>query len=153
MTFVSLKLMSISAITFTNKCPFTVWPGTLTGAPNPPLSTTGFGLASGATSSVDVPSPWSDRFWARTRCSSTSGKFVCATADCGSGQVSCNGEGAIPPATLIELTVAATGGQHFYDASNVDGFNLTVSIAPQGGTGGCKVSSVRRTSTGCARIH
>ncbi|KAK4281543.1 hypothetical protein QN277_013021 [Acacia crassicarpa] len=129
-----------ATITFTNKCPFTVWP-TLNGASSPQLSTTGFELASGGSRSVNVPSPWSGRFWARTGCSSDSGKFACATADCASGQVSCNGAGAIPPTTLIELNVAANGGQDFYDVSNVDGFNLPMSIAPQGGTGDCKVSS------------
>ncbi|KAI9086280.1 hypothetical protein K1719_031734 [Acacia pycnantha] len=111
--------------------------GTLNGASSPQLSTTGFELASGATRSVDVPSLWSGQFWARTGCSSDFRKFACA-----SGQVSCNGAGAIP--TLIELTVAANGGQDFYDdviVSNVDGFNLPVSMAPQGGTGDCKVSS------------
>ncbi|KAI4349082.1 hypothetical protein L6164_009721 [Bauhinia variegata] len=128
-------------ITFTNKCSYTVWPGTLTGDQKPQLSTTGFELLRGASRSVDVPAPWSGRFWARTGCSSASGRFKCATADCASGQVGCNGAGAIPPATLIELTVAANGGQDFYDVSNVDGFNVPMSIAPQGGTGDCKPSS------------
>ncbi|PQQ12713.1 thaumatin-like protein 1 [Prunus yedoensis var. nudiflora] len=93
-------------ITFTNKCSYTVWPGTL------------------------------------TRCSTdASGKFTCATADCGSGQVSCNGNGAIPPATLVEITIAPSGGQDFYDVSLVDGFNLPMAVAPQGGTGECKAST------------
>ncbi|XP_028791004.1 thaumatin-like protein 1b [Neltuma alba] len=129
-------------ITFKNNCSFTIWPGTLTGAPYPQLSTTGFELAIGASNSVDVPSPWSGRFFARTGCASdATGKFVCGTADCASGQVGCNGAGAIPPATLIELFVSPNGGQDFYDVSNVDGFNLPMSIAPQGGTGDCKPSS------------
>ncbi|KAI4349083.1 hypothetical protein L6164_009722 [Bauhinia variegata] len=130
-----------ATITFTNKCSYTVWPGTLTGDQKAQLSKTGFELASGASDSVDVPAPWSGRFWARTGCSSASGKFTCATADCASGQVGCNGAGAIPPATLIEITVAANGGQDFYDVSNVDGFNVPMSVAPQGGTGDCKPSS------------
>lgn len=130
-----------ATISFTNKCPYTVWPGTLTGAQKPQLSTTGFELGTGASKSVDVPSPWSGRFWARSGCSSASGQFVCATGNCGSGQVECNGAGAIPPATLVELTVAPNGGQDFYDVSNVDGFNVPVSIAPQGGGGACQASS------------
>lgn len=130
-----------ATVTFTNKCPYTVWPGTLTGDQKPQLSSTGFELAQGATFSLDLPSPWSGRFWARTGCANNNGKFSCATADCASGQVGCNGAGAVPPASLIELTVAPNGGQDFYDVSNVDGFNVPMSIAPQGGSGECKPSS------------
>ncbi|KAL5137024.1 TMV resistance protein N [Glycine soja] len=46
-------------VTFTNKCTYTVWPVTLTGDKKPQLSTTGFELASGASNSVDIPSPYS----------------------------------------------------------------------------------------------
>ncbi|XP_061336682.1 thaumatin-like protein 1b, partial [Gastrolobium bilobum] len=127
--------------TFRNNCPYTVWPGTLTGDQKPQLSTTGFELATGASNSVDLPSPWSGRFWARTGCSNNNGKFSCATADCASGQVACNGAGAIPPATLVEITIASDGGQDFYDVSNVDGFNVPISVTPQGGSGECKTSS------------
>ncbi|KAI4300358.1 hypothetical protein L6164_033746 [Bauhinia variegata] len=108
--------------------------GTLTADQKPQLSKTGFELATGASDFVDVPAPWSGRFWARTGCSSDSGKFTCATGDCASGQVGCNGAGAIPPANLIELTVASNDGQDFYDVSNVDGFNVPMSIAPRGGS-------------------
>ncbi|KAK9931227.1 hypothetical protein M0R45_018513 [Rubus argutus] len=105
-----------ATFTFTNNCPFTVWPGTETGGGGAQLSTTGFELASGASLSVDVPAPWSGRFWGRTQCSAdASGKFTCASGDCGSGQVACNGAGGIPPASLVELTLAANGGQDFYD--------------------------------------
>ncbi|XP_015898528.3 thaumatin-like protein 1b [Ziziphus jujuba] len=130
-----------ATVTFTNKCTYTVWPGTLTGDQKPQLSTTGFELTTGANRAVDLPSPWSGRFWARTGCSSSSGKFTCATADCGSGQVTCNGNGAAPPATLVEITVAPNGGQDYYDVSLVDGFNLPMSVATKGGTGECKQSS------------
>ncbi|KAH1137008.1 hypothetical protein AAZX31_10G057200 [Glycine max] len=129
-----------ATVTFTNNCQYTVWPGTLTGDQNPQLSTTGFELAPGGTNSVNIPSPWSGRFWARTGCSNNGG-FTCDTGDCASGQVECNGAGAIPPATLVEITVAPNGGQDFYDVSNVDGFNVPVSITPQGGSGECKTSS------------
>ena len=126
-----------ATITITNKCTTTIWPATLTGDQKPQLSTTGFELASGASRSVNIPpGQWSGRFWARTRCSTDpSGRFTCATADCGSGQVECNGAGGTPPATLIEFTIAENGGQDFYDVSNVDGFNIQVSVVPQGGNG------------------
>ncbi|KAJ0028653.1 hypothetical protein Pint_35758 [Pistacia integerrima] len=131
-----------ATFTITNNCPFTIWPGTLTGAGKSQLSSTGFELASKASSTSDVPPPWSGRIWARTNCASDAiGKFTCATADCGSGEVACNGAGAIPPASLIEFTLAENGGQDFYDISLVDGFNLPLSITPQGGSGGCPSTS------------
>ena len=105
-------------ITFTNNCPYTVWPGTLTSDQKPQLSTTGFELASTASSAIDVQAPWKGRFWARTLCSTdSSGRFSCATAECSSGQVSCNGNGAVPPASLVEINIAADGGMDFYDVS------------------------------------
>ncbi|KAF8028419.1 hypothetical protein BT93_E1125 [Corymbia citriodora subsp. variegata] len=133
-----------ATLSFSNKCSYTVWPGTLTGGSSGQLSSTGFELATGASFSInDVPATWSGRAWGRTGCATdASGKFVCATADCGSGQVSCNGAGAIPPATLAEFTLAAAGsGQDSYDVSLVDGFNLPLSITPQGSGSGCTAPS------------
>ncbi|GMN39262.1 hypothetical protein TIFTF001_008489 [Ficus carica] len=117
--------------------------GTLTGAGKPQLSSTGFELGPGAMQTLDVPAGWSGRFWARTGCSTSgaTGKFSCATADCDSGQVECAGAGAKPPASLVELTLGANGGQDFYDVSVVDGFNLPVALAPQGGSGACQSTS------------
>ncbi|KAI3917182.1 hypothetical protein MKX01_003631 [Papaver californicum] len=133
-----LALVSITgafSATFTlkNNCPYTVWPGTLTGGGSQ-LPITGVELATGASSSVDAPTGWSGRFWARTGCSTdSSGRLTCATADCASGKVECNGAGAIPPATLLEFTLNGDGGKDFYDVSLVDGYNLPASITPQGG--------------------
>ncbi|XVE68527.1 hypothetical protein DITRI_Ditri09bG0075100 [Diplodiscus trichospermus] len=122
-----------ATFTLNNNCPFAVWPGILTGS-GPPLSTTGFDLPSKASSILEVPATWSGRFWARTQCTNVNDKFQCVTGDCGSGQVSCNGAGGIPPATLAEFTLAANNGQDFFDISLVDGFNLPLSIAPQVGS-------------------
>ncbi|KAI3882886.1 hypothetical protein MKX03_015781 [Papaver bracteatum] len=117
-----------------NNFPYTVWPGTLSRGGGSQLSKTGFELAFGASSSVDVPAGWSGRFWARTGCSTdSSGRLTCATTDCASGEVEYYGAGAIPPATLLEFTLNGDGGKDFYDVSNVDGFNLPTSITPQGG--------------------
>ncbi|XXG85393.1 hypothetical protein AAC387_Pa11g0478 [Persea americana] len=78
--------------------------------------------------------------WGRTRCSTdASGKFSCVTGDCG-GQVPCNGAGGATPATLVEFTLGTGGNQDYYDTSLVDGFNLPMSITPQGGTGDCRGS-------------
>ncbi|XVF07812.1 hypothetical protein REPUB_Repub06bG0172200 [Reevesia pubescens] len=128
-----------ATFTFTNNCPYTVWPGTLTGA-GPQLSSTGFELASKASSTLNVPAPWSGRIWGRTQCSNANGKFQGATADCGSGQITCTSAGAIPPSSLIELTLAANNGKDFYDISLVDGFNLPLSITPRGGSDGCNAT-------------
>lgn len=135
----------LATITFTNNCPNTIWPGALTADGGAQLAENGFELASQAKKTLDVPSPWKGRFWARTQCSTdSSGKFTCVTADCGSGQVTCNGNGAAPPASLVEFTIAADKGQDFFDLSLVDGFNLPLSVAPQGGSGAtCTTSSCK----------
>ncbi|KAK6231695.1 Thaumatin family - like 10 [Theobroma cacao] len=125
----------MATLNIRNNCPYTIWPGTLTGGGGAQLPNTGFELAPQASNSINVPAPWTGRLWARTQCSTSSGSFSCATANCGSGQVACNGAGAVPPASLVEFTLAANGGQDFYDVSLVDGFNLPVSITPQGGSG------------------
>ncbi|POO00824.1 Thaumatin [Trema orientale] len=70
-------------------------------------------------------------------CTNGSGNFTCTTADCASSQVACNGAGSIPPASLVELTLAENGGQDFCDVSLVDGFNLPVTLVPQGRSGVC----------------
>ncbi|WMV18063.1 hypothetical protein MTR67_011448, partial [Solanum verrucosum] len=108
------------------------------------LSPTGFMLNPGQSVSVSVPTGWSGRLWGRTFCSqdSSTGKFACATGDCGSGTVECSGAGAAPPATLAEFTLNGAGGLDFYDVSLVDGYNLPMLITPQGGVGNC-------STTGC----
>ncbi|KMS99929.1 hypothetical protein BVRB_1g017740 [Beta vulgaris subsp. vulgaris] len=106
------------------------------------LSSTGFELGNGATLSLDVPTHWSGRFWARTLChSDPTGNFRCMTGDCGSGEISCNGKGGAPPATLAEFTLAGNMNKDFYDISLVDGFNLPLSVVPQGGTTDCPSTS------------
>ncbi|RLM74939.1 thaumatin-like protein 1b [Panicum miliaceum] len=128
---------------FTNACQHPVWVGALHGASSPPLARSGFYLAPSATSHLDAPSSgsWSGTFWARTGCAvdSATGRFSCATADCGTGDVACEGRGPAPPVSLVEVTLAApgSGGQDFYDVSLVDGFNVPVRVAPSGG-GDCR---------------
>ncbi|KAJ0970243.1 hypothetical protein J5N97_023120 [Dioscorea zingiberensis] len=46
------------------------------------------------------------------------------------GSISCSGSGAIPPATLAEITLGTGGSPDFYDISLVDGYNLPVSLVP-----------------------
>ncbi|KAL2348615.1 hypothetical protein Fmac_002615 [Flemingia macrophylla] len=131
--------VSGATFTFVNKCDYTVWPGIL-GTPD--LGTTGFELSKGSSRSFQAPTGWSGRFWGRTGCQfDSSGNGTCATADCGSGQVNCNGAGASPPATLAEFTLG-TASMDYYDVSLVDGYNLPMMVAASGGSGSC-------AATGC----
>ncbi|XP_048130319.1 thaumatin-like protein 1b [Rhodamnia argentea] len=133
-----------TTFTLVNKCGYTVWPGILSNAGEQPFSSTGFALDSGASNSLAAPAAWGGRFWGRTHCSEDStGKFSCLTGDCGSGKVECSGSGATPPATLAEFKLDGDGGMDFFDVSLVDGYNLPLLVAPQGGSGqNC-------TTTGC----
>ncbi|THU65726.1 hypothetical protein C4D60_Mb05t06670 [Musa balbisiana] len=135
-----------STFTFVNRCGETVWPGILSNAGTPQLESTGFELPVASSRSFQAPAGWSGRFWARTGCSSTGGTWSCATGDCGSGQVECNGAGAAPPATLAEFTLApSSAGQDFYDVSLVDGYNLPMVVEANrraGASGEC-------AATGC----
>ncbi|KAL9153377.1 hypothetical protein ABFS82_10G044500 [Erythranthe guttata] len=118
-------------VTVKNNCGFNIWPGTLTGFGSPVL--TGFSLAPQASKTVNIiPSPWSGKFWARYECSISSNKFTCLSGDCASGQTKCNGAGPTPPITLAEFTIGGANGQDFFDISLFDGFNLPVSMTPDG---------------------
>ncbi|CAM0904394.1 unnamed protein product [Alopecurus aequalis] len=68
--FGALASGDAASFNFSNACAHPVWVGALNGATSPPLSRTGFYLASGATSSLAAPSSgaWSGNFWARTGC-------------------------------------------------------------------------------------
>uniref|UniRef100_M0ZVR7 Zeamatin n=1 Tax=Solanum tuberosum TaxID=4113 RepID=M0ZVR7_SOLTU len=128
-----------ATFTFVNQCDHTVWPGILG---SPKLDSTGFELTKDTSRSFQAPTGWSGRFWGRTGCNfDDSGTGTCATADCGSGQMECNGGGAATPATLAEFTLGS-GSQDFYDVSLVDGYNLPMMVEVSGGSGSC-------ASTGC----
>ncbi|KAG8632339.1 thaumatin-like protein 1 [Manihot esculenta] len=133
-----------TTFTITNKCDYTVWPGILSNADAPALSTTGFALQKGETKTITAPASWGGRMWARTLCTQDStGKFSCLTGDCGSGKLECSGSGAAPPATLAEFKLDGYGGMDYFDVSLVDGYNLPLLVVPQGGSGqNC-------SSTGC----
>ncbi|KAJ3679950.1 hypothetical protein LUZ60_016228 [Juncus effusus] len=137
-TLLLIQGANATIFTFKNTCPYPVYPGILTDAGVPPLQTTGFKLESGAKFVVTAPPKWSGRMWARQLCSTDStGQFVCASGDCGSGQLECNNAGAIPPATLVEFTLNGANNEDFYDISNVDGFNIPISIVASGGSTNC----------------
>ncbi|KAK9994949.1 hypothetical protein SO802_024652 [Lithocarpus litseifolius] len=134
---------SSCTFTITNSCPYTIWPGTLAGAGTPQLSSTGFRLDSGQSVSIPTIPGWSGRLWARTGCTfDESGAGKCQTGDCG-GRLECDGMGAIPPASLFEITLGTGNGLDFYDVSLVDGYNIPLIAAPRGASGACN-------ATGCA---
>lgn len=121
-----------------------MWPGILSNAGIATLPTTGFVLQTAESKTVTAPTSWGGRFWGRTLCTQDSaGKFSCLSGDCGSGKLECAGNAATPPATLAEFTLDGAGGLDFFDVSLVDGYNVPMLVAPQGGSGdNC-------TSTGC----
>ncbi|XP_023769271.1 thaumatin-like protein 1 isoform X1 [Lactuca sativa] len=134
-----------STFTFKNRCDYMVWPGILSSAGSTPLDSTGFELSPGESRSLQASPGWSGRFWGRTGCTfDSNGQGSCATADCGSNQMSCNGAGATPPATLAEFTIGSVSGSvsgsstlDFYDVSLVDGYNLPMAVDASGGLGAC----------------
>ncbi|KAL5706492.1 Thaumatin-like protein 1 [Ranunculus cassubicifolius] len=137
-----LKGCSGATFTFVNSCDYTVWPGILANSGTPKLESTGFELQKGSSRTFQASTGWSGRFWGRTSCNfDASGQGSCATGDCGSGQIECNGAGASPPATLAEFTLGS-GTQDFYDVSLVDGYNLAMVVEGSGQSGAC-------TPTGC----
>lgn len=136
----------------TNNCPFTIWPGTLSGAGTPPLPATGFQLDSGQSITVPTTPGWSGRIWARTGCTfDVTGSGTCQTGDCG-GKLQCNGMGATPPASLFEITLGVGDQKDFYDVSVVDGYNLPVVAFPRGARGGCNATGcIQDINMGCPK--
>ncbi|KAH6835227.1 Pathogenesis-related thaumatin superfamily protein [Perilla frutescens var. hirtella] len=126
-----------------NNCTHHIWPAFLGNTGQPPLHDGGFHLHRGHHAVVEAPKWWSGRMWARQGCHfNETGKGWCQTGDC-DGQLRCMGAGEKPPATVIELTLGTHASPtHFYDVSVVDGFNLPVSVVPEGGpTAGCRVAA------------
>ena len=145
--------------TFANHCGFDIWVGGEGNPVNPPVSCSAgcpsgsvcnnanqlctyvvpsapnWELAQGQSFSLTLPPSWGGRFWPRTECTSNGGGLACATGDCG-GNLECPvGVGGAPPATLAEFTVVpSSNGSDFYDVSNVDGANVPLAIAPNGGS-------------------
>ncbi|CAL4916095.1 unnamed protein product [Urochloa decumbens] len=142
-----------ATFTISNGCGYTVWPGLLSSAGSAPLPTTGFALAPGESRAVAAPAGWSGRLWGRTLCAADTGtgRFACATGDCGSGGVQCAGGGAATPATLAEFTLDGSGGLDFFDVSLVDGYNLPMVVTPSGsGASASSGSGGKCAATGCA---
>nr|XP_016468246.1 PREDICTED: pathogenesis-related protein 5-like isoform X1 [Nicotiana tabacum] len=144
--FCSHRGISGASFNLINRCDYNVWPGILANAGSQKLDSTGFMLAPGDSRVFQAPQEWSGRIWGRTGCNfdGNTGQGNCATGDCGSNQIECNGAGAIPPATLAEFTIFSGTKQDFYDVSLVDGYNLPMAVQAVGGSGACD-------TTGCVK--
>ncbi|XVF42631.1 hypothetical protein PTKIN_Ptkin01aG0379800 [Pterospermum kingtungense] len=135
--------VSPTNFTVINNCNYTIWPGILSDSgsrlqPN----ITGFELAKGNSRSFQASTGWGGRFWGRTNCNfNDSANGSCATGDCGTGKVECNGAGSTPPATLVEFKLGASRSPDFYDVNLVDGYNLPVIVRGSGGSGECATAS------------
>ncbi|KAF9009773.1 Osmotin, thaumatin-like protein [Hymenopellis radicata] len=137
---VSLALVSSAyARTFTvkNNCAFTVWPGLFTdlnAGTAVPDQATGWEAASGSSISFSVPDNWTaGRIWGRTECdfSTNPGPTSCVTGGCNGGLECDTSSGTgVPPATVAEWTLSASGNANWYDVSLVDGFNLPMTVTP-----------------------
>ncbi|KAI7902688.1 thaumatin [Cokeromyces recurvatus] len=99
-------------ITVKNNCEYPIQVNQLTNNQGPNANSVS--LAAGSSTPIHVPSNWGGRIWARKNCT---------------GQTDCQ-PGA--PASLAELLLNGANNQDYYDVSFVDGFNLPISITPNG---------------------
>ncbi|KAI9313193.1 thaumatin [Dichotomocladium elegans] len=76
-------------------------------------------VSAGSSHTFDLDSNWAGRFWG-----------------CPGGDSSCSSYGSA--VSLAEIAFAQHQGQDFYDISFVDGFNLPISISPDGKSGSDK---------------
>ncbi|KAL0095263.1 secreted thaumatin family protein [Phycomyces blakesleeanus] len=102
-------------ITVTNSCSYDVQVNQLTN--DQTSNGDGSVLASGSSTDIQVASNWGGRIWARKECT---------------GSTDCN---ASAPASLAEFLLNGANGDDFYDISLVDGYNVGMSISPNGMSG------------------
>ncbi|KAI8977291.1 thaumatin [Mycotypha africana] len=74
-------------------------------------------VAAGGSTTFNVAPNWGGRVWAREGCD--------GGADCDAGA----------PASLAEFLFKGANGEDYYDVSFVDGYNLPISISPNGQSG------------------
>ncbi|PWA87050.1 thaumatin [Artemisia annua] len=136
LAFALILIHGVHSTVFTikNNCPYNIAPATWTWRSRASVLPTGFVLESGASKNIDIPRSWFGQVWARFECSNDgAGRFHCNSGDCGSDQVECNGGYATSPASTIVFVIGdAIDGKDSYGLSLDNGFNLPVSIVPQG---------------------
>ncbi|KAI3505680.1 hypothetical protein L1887_27853 [Cichorium endivia] len=91
------------------------------------FNSTEFELKNGHSRSFQSSDDWIGRIWGRTGCNfSESGNWSCATGDCNTGEVECNGNLYTPPVTTVEF---------IYYVSLDNGYNLPILLVTTGGSG------------------
>ncbi|KAH6904844.1 thaumatin-like protein [Coprinopsis sp. MPI-PUGE-AT-0042] len=126
-TFLMAVGASARIITVYNACPFTIWPAMFTGVGARPNYPTGWEARSFTKVDITVPDNWTaGRIWARRNCNFSNGATgpnTCISGGCNGG-LQCTNPG-VPPVSLAEFTLNASGNKDFYDVSLVDGLTTT----------------------------
>lgn len=117
----------LRSITIRNSCPYDLWPAALNSSSSSVLPMGGgWYLPQGQSTTFNLSSGWSGRFWFRTNCSFGDGRG-CETGDCGR-RMQCNFIGG-SVCSLAEFTM---GDPDWYDVSGVDALTVPISITPTG---------------------
>lgn len=117
-----------------NNCKETLWPA-LTNQGDPSTRTysgiRGWAAPPGHVQTLSLPSNWNGRIWPRRHCQfDGAGRGSCLSGNCAGGLNCGDNEGDF--LSLGEWNLNSWGGLDFYDLSFVAGFNIPMSIAPDG---------------------
>ncbi|POY69908.1 hypothetical protein BMF94_7088 [Rhodotorula taiwanensis] len=117
-----------------NNCKETLWPA-LTNQGDPSTRTysgiRGWEAPPGHVQQLSLPSNWNGRIWPRRHCQfDGTGRGSCLSGNCAGGLNCGDNEGDF--LSLGEWNLNSWGGLDFYDLSFVAGFNIPMSIAPDG---------------------
>ncbi|KAI7861763.1 thaumatin [Spinellus fusiger] len=110
----SASMVSGATITVKNNCSYSSQINQQTNNAAP--GTNAFVLAPGKSSNIYVADNWAGRVWPRPECT---------------GKTDCDPPA---PASLAEFNFGSFAGLTFFDVSLVDGFNVPLSVQPNGGT-------------------
>jgi hypothetical protein len=121
-----------------------VWPSSSTTRGKINIKTIKYGFKIGDASTITAPLTWNGKLWGRTDCNGIQQNFSCATGDCGTGTMSCDGTQVISSATIAEFH-AGDGGLHYYNVNGVEGFNIPLAVTPVSPSG----EHLNCSSAGC----
>lgn len=105
-------------ITIKNNCGSTMTVGWLTNGQSNDQTTLN-DLNAGASQTITPGNNWGGRVWGRNKCDHSDMQF-------------CGTSGAAAPASLAEFLFNGANSQDYYDVSLVDGYNIPISISPNG---------------------